>query len=269
MLWENLTVEEFKESLKITKGVAIIPIGCLEKHGYHMPLGTDMFIAKNLAIKASEIEPAMVVPIAPYGIISEAQHKIGTLSISSQLQYQILEELCDELARNGYKKIVLICGHGGAKNFINYFVQSRLEKPHPYVVYRYEAHYKTLDQLNEFLKINGPLDGGGHADVMETSEIMHLHPETVHLEKIVVDETRENTRLNELEENGIFTGIWWYAKYPFHIAGNPSLATKEKGKLLEEIYVTNFAKALKIIKDDDLSLNLLEEFYKKCQEPDI
>ena len=52
----------------------------------------DMFIAKNLAIKASEIEPAMVVPIAPYGIISEAQHKIGTLSISSQLQYQILEE---------------------------------------------------------------------------------------------------------------------------------------------------------------------------------
>ena len=47
MLWENLTVEEFKESLKITKGVAIIPIGCLEKHGYHMPLGTDMFIAKK------------------------------------------------------------------------------------------------------------------------------------------------------------------------------------------------------------------------------
>ena len=81
MLWENLTVEEFKESLKITKGVAIIPIGCLEKHGYHMPLGTDMFIAKNLAIKASEIEPAMVVPIAPYGIISEAQQSVTISNI--------------------------------------------------------------------------------------------------------------------------------------------------------------------------------------------
>ena len=52
MLWENLTSEEFIDALKVTKGVAIIPIGCLEKHGYHMPLGTDMFIAKELAEKA-------------------------------------------------------------------------------------------------------------------------------------------------------------------------------------------------------------------------
>ena len=91
MLWENLTSEEFIDALKVTKGVAIIPIGCLEKHGYHMPLGTDMFIAKELAEKAAAIEPALVVPIHPYGIISEAQHRAGCLSISSQLQYQLLE----------------------------------------------------------------------------------------------------------------------------------------------------------------------------------
>lgn len=80
MLWENLTSEEFIDALKVTKGVAIIPIGCLEKHGYHMPLGTDMFIAKELAEKAAAIEPALVVPIHPYGIISEAQHRAGCLS---------------------------------------------------------------------------------------------------------------------------------------------------------------------------------------------
>ena len=100
MKWEDLTVEEFKKSIKLTKGVAIIPIGCLEKHGYHMPLGTDMFIAKNIAEKAAEKEPALVVPTAPYGIISEAQHRLGCLSITSKLQYELLEELCDELARN-------------------------------------------------------------------------------------------------------------------------------------------------------------------------
>ena len=87
MKWEDLTVLEFKESLKETKGVAIIPIGCLEKHGYHMPLGTDMFIAKTIAEKAAEKEEALVVPIAPYGIISEAQHRYGCLSISESPEY--------------------------------------------------------------------------------------------------------------------------------------------------------------------------------------
>ena len=73
-----------------------------------MPLGTDMFIAKTIAEKAAEKEPALVVPIAPYGIISEAQHRYGCLSLSSKLQYEILEEVCDQLARNGYKKIIIL-----------------------------------------------------------------------------------------------------------------------------------------------------------------
>ena len=147
MKWEDLTVLEFKESLKETKGVAIIPIGCLEKHGYHMPLGTDMFIAKTIAEKAAEKEEALVVPIAPYGIISEAQHRYGCLSITSKLQYELLEEICDELARNGYNKIIILNGHGGANNFMNYFAQSRLEKNHPYIVYVYRAHYRTHKQM--------------------------------------------------------------------------------------------------------------------------
>ena len=78
MKWEDLTVKGFKESLKVTKGVALIPIGCLEKHGYHIPLGTDMTIARVIAEQATKLEEALVVPIAPYGIISEAQHKLGT-----------------------------------------------------------------------------------------------------------------------------------------------------------------------------------------------
>ncbi len=268
MLWEELTAEEFIEARKVTKGVALIPIGCLEKHGYHLPLGTDMFIARELAIKAAEIEPALVVPIAPYGIISEAQHRAGTLSLTSQLQYQILEELCDELARNGYNKILIINGHGGATNFLKYFAQSRLEKPHPYVCYTMNAHYRSYQQTEEFLKKYGPLDGGGHADMMETSEIMYSHPNTVHMDRLVVSESRENTRLNVLEENGIYTAIWWYAKYPFHIAGNPEIASPERGKALEEIYVGNIAKAIKILKEDNLSLELQQEFFNKRMNPE-
>lgn len=269
MLWEELTASEFKDALKVTKGVAIIPIGCLEKHGNQLPLGTDIYIARGLAVKAAEIEPALVVPSHPYGIISEAQHTMGCLSITSQLQYNLLEELCDELARNGYHKILLMNGHGGATNFSRYFIQSRLEKPHPYVVYCINAHYRTLKQDEEFNRLYGPVGETGHADVMETSEILYTHPHTVHLDRIDVEETKGNPRLDYLSENGLYTAIWWYAKYPAHIAGDPSLATAEKGKWLENLYVNNIAKAIKTIKEDDLSLKLQEEFYKKRENPGI
>ncbi len=269
MLWEELTSVEFKESIEKTKGVALVPIGCLEKHGYHLPLGTDIFIARNLAIKASEIEPALVVPSHPYGIISEAQHRIGTLSVSSQLQYQILEELCDELARNGYKKIIIINGHGGASIFLKYFAQSRLEKPHPYIVYVIDAHYKTVAQEEEFIRLHGPKNGGGHADMMETSEIMVTHPHTVHMDRVDVEETKDKRRISFLAENGLYTGIWWYGSYPHHVAGDPSNAAPHKGEYLEKMYVENLVKAIKLVKEDNKALELQEEFYSKIYNPEV
>ena len=265
MNWENLTAEDFREFIKVSKGVAIIPYGCLEKHGYHLPLGTDMFIAKNLAEQACKIEEALVVPIAPYGIISEATHTYGCLSISSHLQYEILEELCDELARNGYHKIIIINGHGGGTNFLKYFAQSRLEKPHDYVVCIYNAHNRSEEQDQKFLAVNGPMDGSGHADVKESSEICYLHPELVHLDRIdqSPEQVYELGRLNNFANVGLYSAIGWYADHPHHIAGNPIKATAEKGKILTDIYVENLAKAIKAFKEDDTAIKLTKEFYSK------
>lgn len=269
MIWENLTVDEFNDSLKETKGVVLVPIGCLEKHGNHMPLGTDILIARTMSIKASEKEPAMVFPYIPFGIVGEVKHKKGTISLTSNLIYHMLEELCDELARNGYHKIIILNGHGGSINFANYFAQSRLEKYHPYIVYVYRAHTRTRQQQQEFLNKYGPLNGSGHADLIETSEIMYLNPDTIHLDRIVPEETKPLLRNEFLGEKGIFTAINWYGNYPYHIAGDPTGSTKEKGEFVNNLHVQNFAEAIKTIKEDDVSLKLQEEFYKKANQPEI
>ena len=60
MIWENLNIDEFEIAVKESKGVVLVPIGCLEKHGSHMPIGTDIFIARHVSILASEKEKAMV-----------------------------------------------------------------------------------------------------------------------------------------------------------------------------------------------------------------
>ncbi len=107
-------MDDFAQAMEQTKGVCLVPLGCLEKHGNHMPLGTDVATAREVSIRAAEKEAAMVFPYIPFGIVAEVKHKQGTVAISSHLQYQMLEELCDELARNGYTKILFVNGHMAA-----------------------------------------------------------------------------------------------------------------------------------------------------------
>ena len=62
MLWENLRYEEFKAAVEECNGVCAIPIGCVEAHSVHLPLGCDTIKAKEFCVRASELEPVCVVP---------------------------------------------------------------------------------------------------------------------------------------------------------------------------------------------------------------
>ena len=67
MLWENLRSEEFKEAVDKCNGVCVIPIGCVEAHSVHLPLGCDTIKAKEFAVRASEIAPVCVFPAMYFG----------------------------------------------------------------------------------------------------------------------------------------------------------------------------------------------------------
>lgn len=271
MRWKELNSISFKEFKKESKGVAIIPYGCLEKHGYHLPLGTDMYTSETVSVEASNLEPALVVPIAPYGIISEAQHREGCLSISSSLQYQILEELCDELVRNGYNKIIIVNGHGGNCNFLKYFSQSRLEKKHDYIVYVYDVFFQTPEQKKAYIDKFGPFPEGGHADLYETAQIMSIDNSLVHMENMI-DSPLQHTeipRKHTYSDKGLFTAIWWYSKYPEHFAGNPIDADVEKGDYIMNECIHNLANVIKFVKKNDEAIELMDEFYKMIDNPEI
>ncbi|MEG0229565.1 MAG: creatininase family protein, partial [Oscillospiraceae bacterium] len=128
MFWENLTVDEFASAIKKSDGVCVFPIGCLEKHGNHLPLGTDIFIAREIAKRACLKEDFIIFPFYPLGMVAEVKHKMGTVALSSQLQFEILHGICDEIYRNGIDKIIIGNGHGGNNMFLNYFAQAMLEK---------------------------------------------------------------------------------------------------------------------------------------------
>src|SRR5713226_8236419 len=133
--WEELTAADFRSAIQQAQGTCLLPFGILEKHGPHLPLGTDLLNVRYVALKAAEQEYAMVFPEYYFGQIFEGKHEPGTVAYSSHLQLELLQETTDEMARNGCKKVIIVNGHGGNENLLPFFAQTQLEKARDYVVY--------------------------------------------------------------------------------------------------------------------------------------
>ena len=87
-----------------SKGTCLLPFGILEKHGPHLPLGTDLLNVRYASLQAVAQEYAVVFPEYYFGQIFEAKHEPGTVAYSLELQLKLLQETTDEMARNGCKK---------------------------------------------------------------------------------------------------------------------------------------------------------------------
>jgi creatinine amidohydrolase len=262
MLWEELTAKEFSIALEESKYTCVLPMGVIEKHGEHLPVGTDMYIARNLAEKVAEVEPVMVFPYYFFGQIAEARHCPGTISIRPDLLSDILEETCQEIYRNGFKKIIFLNTHGGNFHFLRNFAQNTLYKKKEYAVY---VIGPSMDDecSKEIKEMFGGNSFGSHAGNHETSEILSIRPELVKMEQADPKGFNKYDQLKNMD--GIFTAIYWYADHPTHQAGDPTSASAEAGKKSDEYTIKNLADKIRKIKDDENTIRLQNEFFSQCQ----
>ena len=105
MRWDELTSDLFPEAVQKAEGVCLLPLSCVERHGHHLPLATDMFIGREVCNRAAVLEPAIVFPDYIFTQILEARHYPGCIGIEPELTIRLLENTCREIARNGLKKI--------------------------------------------------------------------------------------------------------------------------------------------------------------------
>lgn len=261
---EELTAPDFVKAVDKSSKTVILPIGVFEKHGPHMPLGTDLYTAREIALRAAEKEYTVVFPWYYFSQINEARHQPGTIAYSPELIWNVLQETLDELNRNGFDKIIIINGHGGNNSFLNYFGMSQLSKRRDYSLYWYQVSYdrEVLDKA-EALTQHDPYDQ--HAGNRETSMVKAIVPDLVFPEKADQQSGKDLDRLNNL--NHVFTGIWWYAQYPNHYSGDGSKANKEAGELILNSVVDQFVNTIKEIKEDRNVLELQEQFFKESENP--
>jgi creatinine amidohydrolase len=262
--WDELTASDWPKALKESAYTAILPIGVLEKHGPHAPIGSDLIHVREYAARATKREYAVVFPDYFYGQIYEARHQPGTFALPSRLIWELLDATCDEIARNEFKKIVIVNGHGGNPNFLRFFVQSQLERKRDYVVYFWDpAPDPVLTEKVNKTRKSDPA-GDQHAGERETSTLLYLRPDLVKMDRAAAESGANQKRLAVPD---VYTGIWWYASYPNHYAGEGDKATRELGELVTEGRLTQLVNALRAVKADTQAPAMQKEFFDRVLMP--
>src|SRR5689334_6855905 len=243
--WEELTAADFVQGIKQSQGTCLLPFGIIEKHGPHLPLGTDLLDVRHAALSAAEQEYAVVFPEYYFGQIAEARHEPGTMAYSRSMQLALLQETTDEMARNGCKKVLIVNGHGGNDSLLPYFAQTQLDKPHDYVVYVFDE--RTPDQGGPERKTKIDM----HAGESETSKMLVSRPDLVHQDRASSESGADQAR--QKIPSDVYTGIWWYTRFPNHYSGEGAAATRELGEFQMNWWIDSVVKAIKAVKTDDVS----------------
>ena len=261
--WEELTAPDFAEAVKAAEGTCILPIGCIERHGDHLPLGADILMVHELARRAAEIEPAVVFPSHWAGQIHENKNYAGTVALRHDVILALLDNLCEEISRNGLKKIILLNGHGGNEFILPTFMWTMLEKPRDYTLYllRLRDYTSVLEQDEQWksMMVSAYDYHGGEG---ETSMMLAARPELVRMDQVGAPGVSQE-RLQHLP--GMVTSQWWYAAYPEQYAGDATHATAEKGEYAIGKYAEKIAEWVKAIKADTVTPELEREYFGKIE----
>jgi creatinine amidohydrolase len=262
--WEELTAEDFVKALHQAQDTCTLPFGIIEKHGPSGPMGTDLINVRYSVELAARKEYTIMFPAYYFGQIFEAKHQPGTIAYSTHLQLELLRETVSEMARNGCKKIVIVSGHGGNTNLVNFFAQTQLETPVDYVVYVISGGGGGAQNIPAAARPSKP-GVDGHAGEVEIANVMASRPELAHPERAVEESGKDLNRLDLPQ--GVTTPIWWYARFPNHYQGDAAGATAARGKAMMELRADYLAIAIRAIKADAITPRLQKEFFEKSTHP--
>ena len=248
-------------ALEKSNYTCILPIGILEKHGPQAPIGSDLIRVRELSARATKKEYAVVFPDYFYGQINEAKHQYGTFSLPSKLAMEMLEATCQEIGRNGFKRIIIVNVHGGNPQMIRYFIQNQLENKRDYAVYFFDPKTpKDIAEKAAKLRKSDP-SFDMHGGENETSILLHLRPDLVKLDRSSSESGANQNRLQLSED--LYTAIWWYAFFPNHYAGQAEVSSAELGKLIVDSKIESLVNAIKAVKEDSQTLKLQEAFFNR------
>ena len=224
MIIEELTMPEFVAGLEKTRTV-LIPFGATEEHGSHLPLSTDTLHATEVGRKLAARRPIFIAPPIPYGVCRSTSCHPGTISIRTETLKALASDIVSSLYGQGLRNFVLLTGHAGGTH-----LSALIDVGEELLVRFADCRIAVLTEYMLAAKEGRGLietEGDSHAGEIETSRILHSHPQLV-----------KGTAAREFPD--FPAGILVRNKrrcWPGGVWGDPTKASAEKGARLEELVV--------------------------------
>lgn len=257
MRWIELTTTEMEGARARAGGVALIPVGSSETHGPHLPVGCDALIAERVADLVAAEEPVVVLPAMPYTWSPQARRHPGAITVDSTRLVAFLEDVCDEIWRNGFPKIVLLHAHGGDVPLDTLMPMHMVERGKPYALYSIGPWGGLQAEVLSRERERAPIGHGCH---VETSSLMFVRPDLVKLTNLEGEDIapREGPQVGPAQ-----TGVGWIERFPYGVTGQPSLARPELGEELIRGWATGVAVLIRQIKADGVTARAVREFARQ------
>jgi creatinine amidohydrolase len=234
-VYEHHTWKEIAEAVERGAAVAV-PVGAIEQHGYHLPLDTDAFFARELCLAGSEGFDVIVGPLLPFGYRSRPLSGggptfPGTLSLSGGTFTALVREVLERLIGMGFRKLLVYSWHMENQNFVYEAAYLAAEGRDDLKVVVLETPFDGLSDTAMATMYGDEFPGwpAEHASLMETSVMLHMRPELVDMERAVDDGAEREPSYEIIPPPDSVTtesGALW----------KPTRGTADKGKVaLEEI----------------------------------
>ena len=260
--WAQVSAHDFAKAQ--TNGlaadtVAVLPVGAVEQHGPHLPLGVDAKLIDGVVAQALPQLPAdlpvLFLPPQNIGFSVEHSNYAGTLTLTPATLIALWTELGACVARAGIKKLLLLNGHGGQVSMMD-VVARELRIKHGLLVYSASWFGLVDDAANQQFCAHEHRFGV-HGGEVETSMLLHLEPETVHMERAQNFASTSELRAGKYHfiGNGRSAKLGWAIEdyNPAGAAGNAAAATAERGEKMVQSAARGLVALLGEIHDLPLS----------------
>jgi creatinine amidohydrolase len=231
--FDEMTMKEFEEAvLRENQPAVIIPIGSVEEHGDHLPLGTDTYQPLQIVEELAKKLDVLIAPPVYYGLCNTTRNFPGTISIRFETLYNLILDIINELVRHGIKRIVILSGHAGRNH-----MGALKEAAQKVVIDNPELKIMVLSDYDIVYGLRGeefdPDDG--HAGQIETSPILAIRPELVKGEGELSKPVFPPFQILPDPEK----------YFPSGIMGDPRGANAEKGERLNKYVVERLEELIK------------------------
>jgi creatinine amidohydrolase len=229
VMWKELTAAELRAKAE-AGAVVLMPVGSMEQHGPHLPVGVDTFLSEGLCKAAAEaLAPEMPIVVAPTLWCGMAEHHMaygGTFTLDIPTYRGVLSCLLQSLERHGFKRVLIVNGHGGNIAALAAFLPD-FAREIPGLALRVTTPYEPAQKA--IAPILEDQERVHHACEVETSMMMVVAPDTVRRDKLAEAHGPQHWTP---QPAGVARYVSFREATPSGVIGDARRASAEKGKKL-------------------------------------